>query len=128
MIFTLWIKNFGYIDYLWLLCLCVKVSRLLHFVSKEIKVEQQTDEILIKRHDQLLWSCCLMKITIRWKYLCTEQAMFSLVSSLIYSFLTSIAQCLYIKQQPVALSVFLITVKLCLSPVLTSLAVGFQLL
>ena len=40
--------------YLWLLCLCVKVSRLLHFVSKEIKVAQQTDEILIKRHDHLL--------------------------------------------------------------------------
>jgi len=84
MTFTWWIKHFGCIDYLWFVCLCVKVSRLLHFVTKEIKVEEQTDEILIKRHVQLLWSFSLMKITIGWKYLCTEQAMFSLASSLIY--------------------------------------------
>ena len=125
MIFTWWIKNFDDIDYLWLVVLCAKVSPLLHFVSKEIKVEQQTDEILIKRHVQLLWSCRLMKITIRWKYLYTEQAIFSLVSSLMYS-LTSTAQRLYIKQQPVVPTVFRTTVTLCLSPVLTSLAVKFN--
>ena len=125
MIFTWWIKKFDDIDYLWLVVLCAKVSPLLHFVSKEIKVEQQTDEILIKRHVQLLWSCRLMKITIRWKYLYTEQAIFSLVSSLMYS-LTSTAQRLYIKQQPVVPTVFRTTVTLCLSPVLTSLAVKFN--
>jgi len=70
-----------------------------------------------------------MNIIIRWKYLYKEQAMFSLVSSLIQVYsLTSMAQYIYIKQQPVALTIFWITVKLCLSPALTSLAVRFKLL